>query len=132
MKTQTTPHRIAVSGFTIIELLVVVSFIAILAAIALPRFPRVRALAFDASMKSDLQNALKGEEAWYADNGEYAAFSITDGGSATTPPISASSGVDLVGTLVGDGIRIVASHDGSERSWCVSTESGQVVEGTSC
>lgn len=119
-------------GFSIIELLVVVSFIAILASIALPRFGVVKSISFDAAMKSDLQSAFKAEESHFADNGAYAAFSIADGGSAVTPEISASSGVNLVGTLVGDGFRIVATHDGSDRAWCVSTESGRVVEGSAC
>lgn len=117
---------------SLIELLVVVSFIAILASIAIPRFTGVRELAVDAAVKSDLQNAMKAEEAWYSDAGEYAAFDIDDGGSSTDPDIQASSGVDLTGTLISGGIRIVGSHGSSDKTWCISTESGKVVEGNSC
>lgn len=119
-------------GFSLIELLVVVSFVAILASIALPRFTGVRALAVDAAVKSDIQTAMKSEEAWYADYGEYAAFEIVDGGSSTEPPIDASTGVDLTGTLITGGIRIVGDHESSTKSWCLSSESGKVVEGTTC
>lgn len=137
MNTLPTQHprpsqKAAERGFSLIELLVVVSFIAILASIAIPRFNTVRELAVDAAVKSDLQNAMKAEEGWYADHGEYAAFDIEDGGTATEPPIDASSGVDLNGTLTTGGIRIVGSHGSSSRSWCISSEIGKITSGTTC
>lgn len=124
--------KAAERGFSLVELLVVVSFIAILASIAIPRFNTVKDLAVDAAVKSDLQNAMKAQEGWYADHGEYAAFDIEDGGTATEPPIEASNGVDLTGTLITGGIRIVGSHASSSRSWCISTEVGKVAAGTTC
>lgn len=125
-------RQAAERGFSLIELLVVVSFIAILASIAIPRFNTVRELAVDAAVKSDLQNAMKAEEGWYADHGEYVAFDIQDGGRATEPPLEASSGVDLSGTLITGGIRIVGSHGSSSRSWCISSEVGKVTAGDTC
>ncbi len=119
-------------GFSLIELLVVVSFIAILASIAIPRFNTVKELTGDAAVKSDLQNAMKVEEGWYADHGEYVAFDIQEGGASTEPPIQASKGVDLTGTLIPGGIRIVGSHGSSSRSWCISSEAGKVTSGTIC
>lgn len=119
-------------GFSLIELLVVVSFIAILASIAIPRFPVVRALAFDAAMKNDLQNAMKAEEGWYAEHHSYAEFYVVNGGDTETPPFHASPGVSVQATRTDDGVRIEASHEASSRSWCVSTTSGKVVEGEGC
>lgn len=119
-------------GFSLIELLVVVSFIAILASIAIPRFTGMRSVAHDASIKTDLQNAMKAEEAWYVDNDAYVAFDVSDGGSTTTPPFTASPGVSVTAELVGDGVRIVGTHPGTNRTWCVSHESLKIVEADDC
>jgi type IV pilus assembly protein PilA len=43
-------------GFTLIELLIVVVVIAVLAAIAIPRFANTKEKAYVASMKADLRN----------------------------------------------------------------------------
>ena len=120
------------NGFSLIELLVTVSFIAILASIALPRFPLVRQLATDAAVKSDLQNAMKVEEIYFADNGGYVAFAVANGGADEAMDFDASNGVSVTATLVGTGVRVVGSHSSSDNSWCISSESGKVVEGASC
>ena len=120
------------NGFSLIELLVTVSFIAILAAIALPRFPLVRQLATDAAVKSDLQNALKVEEVYFSDYAAYKAFAVTNGGTDEELDFDASEGVSVTATLVGTGVRVVGSHGSSDNSWCISSESGKVVEGATC
>lgn len=120
------------AGYTLIEILVVVSFIAILASIAIQRFPTVRELTLAAEVKSDLQNAMKAEEAFFVDSGRYEPFSVTDGGSIAIPEFSASSGVSVTAILVGEGVRLVGSHKGSSTPYCLSTTSGKIVEGTGC
>jgi type IV pilus assembly protein PilA len=58
-------------GFTLIELLIVVVIIAILAAIAIPKFAVTKEQAYVSQMKSDLRNIATAQEAYSGDNGVY-------------------------------------------------------------
>jgi len=121
------------SGFSIVELLVVVSVIALLATIAIPRFGGVRDRSLDAAAKSDVRNAMAAQEERFADVGSYVAFTTESGGSVDDPPFRASGGVVVTATLPeSNTLRIVASHQGSTTSWCGSSASGGVVEGDDC
>ena len=77
----------AESGFTLIELMVVLLIMAILLAIAIPTFLGVKSSAQDRSAQSDLTNAITSAKAVY-----------TQGGSYTTGP-SGQTGVSLVVVL---------------------------------
>ena len=63
------------SGFTLLELIVVVAVLGILAAIAVQQFQLHRARAIDASMRSDLKNAALAMESYY---GEFLAYPSTE------------------------------------------------------
>ena len=58
-------------GFTLLELLVTVTVIGILAAIAIMQFSLYRQRSFDASASSDLRNAAAAQESLFATNGAY-------------------------------------------------------------
>lgn len=60
-------------GFTLIELMIVVTIIGILAAIAIPQFAEYRKKAFNATALHDLHNIMVGEEAEYASTQAYTA-----------------------------------------------------------
>lgn len=59
------------SGFTIIELLVVVVVIGILAGIVLFSYSSTQARSRDAKRKTDVANIIKAMELYYSDNGKY-------------------------------------------------------------
>jgi prepilin-type N-terminal cleavage/methylation domain-containing protein len=60
-------------GFTLIELLVVVTVIGLLAAIAIPRFSKMKQKANVATMQTALKNLGQAEETFFAEHGMYTA-----------------------------------------------------------
>jgi len=107
-------------GVTLIELLIVVVIIAILAAIAIPKFSATRERTAFAAMKSDLKNLASQQEIYYADEYSYSTvaanlgfassdgvtISISDGdatGWAATAIHSALAASEGCGIYYGDG-----------------------------
>lgn len=83
------------SGFTFIEVLMVVLIIGTLSGIAIQAFASTRATAFDARAQHDLGNAVKAEEANYAALGTYVALSVTGPARLDTPGLVVSETVVL-------------------------------------
>ena len=65
------------SGFTLIELMVVVLIIAVLVAIAIPSFIGFRNRAQDRAAQSELRNVLLAEQANWTDTGAYTTTEAT-------------------------------------------------------
>ena len=98
------PHMKKRSGFTLIEMLIVVVVIGILAAIAIPKFQNTKGKANSASLRSDLRNLATAEESYYYDNGTYTA-------SISAMNLSLTSGVAVTfGVANGVGWSAVVTH----------------------
>jgi type IV pilus assembly protein PilA len=86
------------SGFTLIELMVVILIVGILAAVAIPKFGNTRQKAVVASMKSDLHNLVTAEEAYWVENRTYYGGIIPGAGLYYEP----SQGVAVTIAAAGD------------------------------
>jgi prepilin-type N-terminal cleavage/methylation domain-containing protein len=76
-------HRRNRRGFTVIELLVVMVILAVLAAIAIPKFTRTREQAYRNTMVADLKNLLSAQEIYHISNLMYSADMADVGASAS-------------------------------------------------
>ncbi|MGE5219533.1 MAG: type IV pilin protein, partial [Chloroflexota bacterium] len=88
------------TGFTLIEVLLVIAIIGVLAVIAIPQFIAYRSRAIDAQMKSDLRNAAVAVESYFVKHSVYPAsisevdgfgFQPTSGVTLTLDVVSQSS-----------------------------------------
>jgi type IV pilus assembly protein PilA len=99
-------------GFTIVELLVVMVMIAILAAIAIPRFTRTREQAFRSTMVADLKNLSSQQEIYLVAN-------FTYGSDPSSLGFTASKGVTLdITEATATGWAATAVHDGLVGAQC--------------
>ena len=75
------------SGFTLIELMVVVLIIAILIAIAIPTFLGARKRAQDRAAQSNLRNTVTAAKAIFTDKEDYNDATAPAHHCALTPPV---------------------------------------------
>jgi type IV pilus assembly protein PilA len=114
----------AESGFTLIELMVVLLIMAILLAIAIPTFLGVKTGAQDRAVQSNLTNAMTSAKAAYANAGTYAttaAAEVTSLGSAE-PNITFETAAATSGT---NNLSVATSTDGQELLIIGYSQSGQ-------
>ncbi len=129
------------SGFTLVELLVVMLIIGLLAAIAIPAFFNQRDKAKDASAKEAVRTAQTAIETYSTDNnGSYAGAAIGAAGDnlnqieptlndvgarATVVSNGNSYTVEVDSTFAGNSFRITRNADGSSDYTCnVGGEAG--------
>ncbi len=106
------------SGFTLIEVMLVVGVIGILAALAIPRYGAAKAAAGDAAAKSDLKNAIIALVRYQVTNGTFPATSAELEASG----YRLSSGVtwDRYGVNIKNGSETVhmhVQHADSNNAW---------------
>ncbi len=119
------------SGFTLLELMVVVSIVAILSAIAIPLFLDYQTSAFDAQANSDLRNAANAEEAYFLSSGGYLDCT-NDDCVANLPHFRRSNTVNIeitANNAVGSPSWIgVASSDRGRRTFTWDSSSGGLTD----
>ncbi len=132
------------SGFTLVELLIVIVIIGVIAGIAVPRFASTKERAFDAAAQADIRTMMTAQEANFFGEQNYVASTVAAGGTADfdgddVSDYSASAGVALESTAYTDGYQITASHESSSTTWCINTspseasdEVGRITDATSC
>ncbi len=106
-------------GFTLLELLVVMTIVAILAGIVVPQYNAYKARAFDMRARADLTTLALAQEGYFIDSERYLPC---NGQSCTVLPglPRISSGVSLSANLVADGFEARARHSkgtGKEFVW---------------
>lgn len=83
-----------IRGFTLLEILITLTIVSILTAVALPQYNDYKKQAFDSRALSDLRNVAISEEAYFMQNEKYLACKGSD--CSSLPGMSAlSKGVEL-------------------------------------
>ena len=103
--------RIGREGFTLMEAMIVVTVIAILAALSVVRSDVPRSRAAAATLQSDLRNLGSAQEAYYSENSAYAS-------DASELPIRLSPGVTMEINVSAYGWTARASSDAAGDRKC--------------
>lgn len=112
------------SGFTLVELLVVMGIISTLVTIALPRYSQYKAHAYDSQAEMDVRSVAMAEEAYFLVNDKYLA--CADGECTKLPGIQRlSTDVSLAVSTSEVGFIVTASHPkGSGKTFTWDSDKG--------
>jgi type IV pilus assembly protein PilA len=121
------------SGFTLVELLVVLMIIAALVAIALPTFVKQREKGFRAQMEAALKDGSTAIEGWATENdGGYAGTTLEElePGGANDQGLNYADTVDLFLTSTDTSYCIEARHDDFDLVLHIRSEEGRPTDGS--
>lgn len=112
------------TGFTLIEVLLVIAIIGVLAVIGIPQFIAYRSRAVDAQMKSDLRNAAVAVESYFTKRSVYPASISEVDGFGFQP----TSGVTLTLNVVSQSSYtiIAAKTGGTQASFTFTSTTGLI------
>jgi len=118
----------SLQGFTLIELMVVMTIVAVLSAIAVPQYNTYKKKAFDARALADLRNVAAAEEAYFMDHEKY--LSCQNQSCALLPGIARlSKGVNLSVEASEISFVAIASHpQGSGKAFEWDSDNGGLQE----
>ena len=110
------------TGFTLIELMIVIAIIGILAAIAVPQFNAYRLRGYNVGGLSDAKNASIAQEAYFDDNKTYTSdpADLTSYGFRQTQEVA----VDVTGD--DNAYTITSSHNNSDKTYTVTGPGGHL------
>lgn len=112
------------SGFTLIELMIVIAIIGILAAIAIPQFSAYRTRSYNSAAEADLRNAATAQEAYYVDNQTYKTGPTNLIGA--TYGFYTSQNVTVSGNATADRYSMTAFHSSGNKTYSLIGPGGSV------
>lgn len=116
-------HKSNESGFTLIELMIVIAIIGILAAIAIPQFSAYRTRSYNSAAQSDVRNAATAEEAYFVDESAYADPS---GLTGSTYGYMQSEDVVIGGGGDSTAYTITAYHTAGDKTYSLEGPGGSI------
>jgi type IV pilus assembly protein PilA len=111
------------SGFTLIELMIVIAIIGILAAIAIPQFSSYRLRSFNSASNEDLRNAQTAQETYFVDARSYANNLSLLTGSRYGLFVSDRVTVTIT-SATSSGYIMSSYHSSGDKTWSISGPGG--------
>jgi type IV pilus assembly protein PilA len=108
-------------GFTLLELLIVVSIIGVLAVVAIPAYSQYKGRAYAADTKSNLHNIYLACKVYWGDEGSSNDCTVADA-SSTAYGYRQSSDVIIVASGEEYTFNSTASHAGSSDSYTINSQ----------
>ncbi|MFH0786992.1 MAG: prepilin-type N-terminal cleavage/methylation domain-containing protein [Pseudomonadota bacterium] len=112
------------SGFTLIELMIVIAIIGILAAIAIPQFSAYRTRSYNSAAQADLRNAATAQEAYYVDAQTYVNTPTSLIGG--TYGLYTSANVVIAGEAIAAQYTMSAFHNSGNKTYTLAGPGGSI------